>query len=609
MGLATMPMTPTKLKEIIVAYDQKESSNVDPQGIQLLKLFYEQHQLLLSLDAAQEWALLQCFSGPAVEQDHSVTFAYLACIKEVCAEPVDIEPWCWWQAINTLQLNQLFHLKNFAAIKSHIDSEGVLDAIAKLQTVKCCDQIHLELMLNHVDTNAITLALCQLAEAGLLNDDTRIALKNHSKPLALATSFKLLAEVNLNNPINQGQLKDVNNAWYIAFVLDFLKQAELLNQTVFERLFLPQHAWLLSSEARLTVWYPLTEADFSEQQLDDLLICSEAEDPITAAADYVAQWNPLETALEENLLRINDSESTHTASVHKTSSESAVKLYNRYGISLTAQALAAERNQALLWIISHYDDDEKNQAALRGMLYVTESTIKYCDPMSNVSLNTLIALVWLAIHDEQCRIGALDDALMLFLEGFYEIERGNNLSVDGVDNGAERDERICEAGAFNKLVEKLQGIHPDCDIYFITNQTASFKLPIVVKEELQRYLAIKASSHSYQAAIDFTDLVNTIERDGLSQIWPVLEPLIRTRMFEEFHSLYKSIDDPKFNAFIQAGKDSEPGAFTHLQKPLQQSKGYHAYCGEALRSLSFFKPRRCLAAITPALRSDLSLRR
>jgi hypothetical protein len=43
-------------------------------------------------------------------------------------------------------------------------------------------------------------------------------------------------------------------------------------------------------------------------------------------------------------------------------------------------------------------------------------------------------LAFTAIHDETKRQGTLEDALALFVEGLYEIQRGDNLNEDGIDN-------------------------------------------------------------------------------------------------------------------------------------------------------------------------------
>lgn len=65
-----------------------------------------------------------------------------------------------------------------------------------------------------------------------------------------------------------------------------------------------------------------------------------------------------------------------------------------------------------------------------------------------------------------------------------------------VSTGGE-DQTVCFAGTFNKLIEKLNGIHPDGRVLYITEGTCSLKLPIVVREEaIQAH--IPSSSHLSQ---------------------------------------------------------------------------------------------------------------
>jgi hypothetical protein len=53
------------------------------------------------------------------------------------------------------------------------------------------------------------------------------------------------------------------------------------------------------------------------------------------------------------------------------------------------------------------------------------------------------------------------------VQGLYEIQRDGNLDAFGRDRGG-YDSRICISGTFNKLVEKLNGIHEDVSFYYIT---------------------------------------------------------------------------------------------------------------------------------------------
>ncbi len=134
----------------------------------------------------------------------------------------------------------------------------------------------------------------------------------------------------------------------------------------------------------------------------------------------------------------------------------------------------------------------------------------YTDPTSGVNTRELLALSWLAVNDDGVRTGSFDDAKNQFIEGLYEIQRGYNLSEAGVDlHGS--DVFICSGGTFNKLLEKLSGVHPDVTIEFITPELAALKLPIIVKEEVVSYLAAKANPSTASELTQFTQQIKQIE--------------------------------------------------------------------------------------------------
>ncbi|AKP74566.1 hypothetical protein Psal006b_00822 [Piscirickettsia salmonis] len=110
------------------------------------------------------------------------------------------------------------------------------------------------------------------------------------------------------------------------------------------------------------------------------------------------------------------------------------------------------------------------------------------------------------------------------------------------------DKPICAAGAFNKILEKLQGVHPSCEIVFITKELASLKLPKVVVEEVTQYL-----NEMKKDLTSFADIVNSIAAKGLQIIYSDVKDKVFERMFGEFGSLYRDRSDPAFIALIDTG--------------------------------------------------------
>lgn len=165
------------------------------------------------------------------------------------------------------------------------------------------------------------------------------------------------------------------------------------------------------------------------------------------------------------------------------------------------------------------------------------------DTSSQVSTQQLLVLFWLAIHDQSRRQGTLEDAQVQLIEGLYEIQRGYNLTEQGIDEGGS-DRPICSAGTFNKLVEKLNGIHSEVEVLFITHEVARLKFPNIVKEEAETYL--KHSSLS-------NDAWEKLKEDGVEVIWEHLKPKVEQRILDEFSPIYEDRKNTKFNELMAQG--------------------------------------------------------
>ncbi|EDP45928.1 hypothetical protein RICGR_1333 [Rickettsiella grylli] len=262
---------------------------------------------------------------------------------------------------------------------------------------------------------------------------------------------------------------------------------------------------------------------------------------------------------------INGTQSTHTASVHQSVSESAIRLANRYKSKIDGVGLERTIRKTQAYINSLTDDSEKNKVAQRGFLRIVAPNHTFTDPISKVSTRQLLALAFLALHDDEKRVGSLEDAQMQFVEALYEVQRGYNLSELGIDQGGP-DRYVCSAGTFNKFIEKLHGIHPDCQLLYMTNATASLKLPIVVREEAVRYLTTFANANTADA---LARLIEQIKEDGVGVIWDHIKNNVAKLMFDEFSSLYKNRADSHFSNLVEAGKEVELGDLTTFQEQVQ----------------------------------------
>ena len=130
--------------------------------------------------------------------------------------------------------------------------------------------------------------------------------------------------------------------------------------------------------------------------------------------------------------------------------------------------------------------------------------------------------------------GILEDARKQFVQGLYEIQRGGNLSFTGEDN-MDDDSPICIRGMINKLIESTCGYHSDCRIEYITRETASLKLPIVVKEEAINYLKSLSKSSALCNDDEFNSVILDVQNNGVEAIWSEIKERVSQRIFEEFN--------------------------------------------------------------------------
>ena len=129
----------------------------------------------------------------------------------------------------------------------------------------------------------------------------------------------------------------------------------------------------------------------------------------------------------------NPAQSIHTASVHETVTLSAKNLNTLYGANITGIKLDKVIEEMSTWLTGALGDSLETMAAKRCFPRLTTGDF-FTDPGSRVSMKQLLALAWVAIHDEEKRLGTLEDAKVLFINGLYETQRGRNISETGVDN-------------------------------------------------------------------------------------------------------------------------------------------------------------------------------
>jgi hypothetical protein len=226
---------------------------------------------------------------------------------------------------------------------------------------------------------------------------------------------------------------------------------------------------------------------------------------------------------EFNNEQINASQSTHTASVHQSVSESALKLKHKH------QAVSIYQTLPALGAMIDKAQHARKEAALRGLDRI--ALLDFTDPVSQVSIKEL--LCYLATELPNCphlKDKPIEQADIL-IQGLYEIQRGYNIDEQGFDDNGE-DRAICTSGTFNKLIETLQiaGVQ-ECQIIYKTKTTATLKLMACVQDYCK--------SHH----------ISEITEEN----WPDIKEAIQSELLE-FKSLYTS--DNEFEEFLNFGKDA-----------------------------------------------------
>jgi len=368
-------------------------------------------------------------------------------------------------------------------------------------------------------------------------------LLDNSDPLVLVYCiFSLFKGAEgLLNLENYCRIKShINDYPLSSVVLAKLASNNLLNQAEFDLVI--QYANILSDEAFFNCIFGENELIplLNKEAFDTIIaICEHAMaapgeviDAPRRALQLLMEWHDDEMlALREN------AQSTHIASVHKSCSESAIRLKASYAVNIASRDLITAKLEELeTWIYGLDQSLPKIQAAKRLIANIKLTTINSCgnykDPVSNVSIREMLVLFWCAINDETKRKTSLDEARLSIIEALYESERGYNLSELFIDDGRETDGRICAMGTFNKLIEYLSIHHTEAELIVITQTGAAAKFKILIQEKAFAYL------NTLEADELRTKIEVISAAENLQSITEVIKDAVITELLEEYGSLY-----------------------------------------------------------------------
>ncbi|HEY2567374.1 MAG TPA: hypothetical protein VGH95_06700 [Candidatus Aquirickettsiella sp.] len=405
---------------------------------------------------------------------------------------------------------------------------------------------------NYENVTNIKKGLSLLNSVSLLNEENFNSYKDITLYTEVSLSFEYLHKA--GGFLNQESFNFIiqhSSKWAaispILRTLRIFNQISNIPQEFYERLLDPDRSPhlckvinTLNNDNQVTLLYELTLPI-----LDELIELIQQNNGIDLVRRHVNQLLGVRQGDAQHV--VNPEQSTHTDSVHFSVSSSAQKLFNRYKNELSDQKVREILNK-ISDDLANLPDSNKKEAAKKCVQRIAEGSVgTYIDPDSQVSTKQLLILSHLARNDDKNRMGNLEDANKQFIDGLYEIQRGYNLSETGVDNGQGADKPICSAGTFNKLMEKLHGIHSDVKLLFITKATAALKLPIIVREETHAYLTRLSNSKA------INELIDQLQREGVEEIWGKIKPQVEARLFEEFKSLYDNKEDLRFTELVNFG--------------------------------------------------------
>lgn len=186
---------------------------------------------------------------------------------------------------------------------------------------------------------------------------------------------------------------------------------------------------------------------------------------------------------------INLPQSSHTYSTEEAFSSFVIQLKNRY-IHTYVNDFIHDQIRKLNELLTRYKkhskskstDLEKEQVLIQN-LYRFDKNV-FHETKSDSSLQMLLALTYKAAQANQLDI---EQYAKLMYEAFFEIRRGDNLDVNGVDDGQE-DKNICPRGAFNKILEKMVGFLPGCEMIVVTPESVTQKLIALLRGKIKAFV-------------------------------------------------------------------------------------------------------------------------
>lgn len=107
----------------------------------------------------------------------------------------------------------------------------------------------------------------------------------------------------------------------------------------------------------------------------------------------------------------------------------------------------------------------------------------------------------------------------------------------------------------------------------------------VVQEEAVQYLKNTKNPQTSQSFMFFNHMMKHMERTHITEeVWFKIKERVSTRLWDRFHFLFSSCQDPSFVAKIEVGQSIKLSFNSEIQAPLASSEGYREYCRHTMFS-------------------------
>ncbi len=517
------------------------------------------------------------------------------------------------RSLNEAQINRLTHsFINKLIIQNQLTVEQILalddqkfNVLTNMEQTILCGHLTVEQVLQFNEFQLQVLShknITRLIENNRLTIDQALqltelqfqVLKNEVINRLIVNNPSIVEQV--LNQFNEFQFQVLTN-WHITQLIEnnrlTIAQALNLNDFQFQVLTNWNITQLIENN-RLTIAQALNLNDFQFQVLTNWYITLLIENNrLTIAQALVLnqqQFDNLRGVGDRAPAHpvINPGQSTHTASVHRSASESATRLWDFYKEKIDVDAVILGLMIYFSNDLENPDNSEQIEAAKRCILRICADGFHFTDPCSGVTSRQVLAAIFFAINNPDPHsplLASQPDAMQALIRGLYEIQREYNLSENGTDMGGP-DHPACTAGHFNKLIAAMQGVLPQCTIEYVTTNTARLKLPVIVVEEMMKYLS-QLDRYNVENVLHLTKTIDDMHTNpGIpDDIWQKIRNTVSERMFTEFGSLFpEGRESANFVEFIDAGQ------YTNLEN----YRDYMRFCNSMLgerpqQSSSFFQ--------------------